>query len=67
VGQWAGIDNVMTQARITTVLHIPVLASDIAMSKLGETAPGKILILTSAAFSTQKEVKNNGGLIQCGT
>ncbi|KZP79641.1 hemagglutination protein [Enterobacter roggenkampii] len=66
VGQWAGIDNVMTQVRITTVLHIPVLASDIAMSKLGEISAGKDININQRGIFDEKEVKNNGGLIQAG-
>ncbi|WP_155026348.1 two-partner secretion domain-containing protein [Enterobacter bugandensis] len=66
VGQWSGIDNVMTRVSITTVLHIPVLTSDIAMDKLGEISAGKDININQRGIFDEKEVKNNGGLLQAG-
>ncbi len=66
VGQWSGIDNVMTKASITTALHIPVLSSDIAMDKLGEISAGKDININQRGIFTEKEIKNTGGLIQAG-
>lgn len=66
VGQWSGIDNVMTQVSITTVLHIPVLSSDIAMDKLGEISAGKDININQRGIFDEKEIKNTGGLIQAG-
>lgn len=66
VGQWSGIDNVMTNVSITTVLHIPVLASDIAMDKLGEISAGNDININQRNIFEEKEIKNTGGLIQAG-
>ncbi|WP_048224798.1 two-partner secretion domain-containing protein [Enterobacter quasiroggenkampii] len=66
VGRWSGVDNVMTQVSITTVLHIPVLSSDIAMDKLGEISAGKDININQRDIFADKEIKNTGGLIQAG-
>ncbi|WP_296240306.1 hemagglutinin repeat-containing protein [uncultured Enterobacter sp.] len=66
VGEWSGIDNVMTRVSISTVLHVPVLSSDIAMDKLGEISAGNDININQRDIFDEKEIKNTGGLIQAG-